>query len=53
MENLNYLNKQIELAFVQAFVSYLYAQKLITPTELSAIRQEVQKSHVFVDSNKK
>lgn len=52
MEDLSYLNKQIELAFVQAFVSYLYSQNLITFEELSAIRQEVQKSHVFVDSNK-
>ncbi len=51
MEDLKRLTKQIELAFAQAFFSYLYAQNLITPTELSAIRLEVQKSHVFVDSN--
>ena len=51
MEDLDHLSKQIELAFAQAFISYLYEKELITPTELSAIRLEVQKSHVFVDSN--
>ena len=51
MEDLKILTKQIELAFVQAFFSYLYKQKLLTPNEISAIRQEVRKSHVLVDSN--
>ena len=51
MEDLTILNKQIELAFVQAFISYLYEKELITSTELSAIRLEVQKSYKYVDSN--
>ena len=51
MEDLKILTKQIELAFIQAFFSYLYKQKLLTPNEISAIRQEVRKSHVLVDSN--
>ena len=50
-KELEIFNKQIEYAFVQAFFSYLYKQKLLTPNEISAIRQEVRKSHVLVDSN--
>ena len=49
--NLKLINKQIEFAFAQAFFSYLYTNKLITTSELSAIRLEVQKGNVFLDNN--
>ena len=52
MNELEAIKRQTELAFIQAFFSYLYSQNLITPTELSAIRLEVQKSHVLVDSKR-
>ena len=51
-KDLDILTRQVELAFMQVFFAYLYKQNLITPTELSAIRLEVQKSHVLVDSKR-
>jgi len=42
------LTRQVELAFAQAFFSYLYRNKLLTSDELTKIRNELKKRNVFI-----
>ena len=49
MENLKPLTKQVESAIVQAFLSYFYAQELLTDEELSKLKNRLNKQHIKLD----
>ena len=49
MENLKPLTKQVESAIVQAFLSYFYAQELLTDEELLKLKNRLNKQHIKLD----
>ena len=42
-------SKEIESAIVQAFLSYFYAQELLTDEELSKLKNRLNKQHIKLD----
>lgn len=49
MENLKPLTKQVESAIVQAFLSYFYAQELLTDEDLLKLKNCLNKKHIKLD----